>query len=250
MNKNLIVGIASLIVIIGAVILYGVTRPTPVTTTINSSYKENAAYYTISAQYATSTPLFSGAGARANTAAVMLMKQFVDDEIAQFKKDGNFANLSAEDVNTLGLDSGRKEDLQISYLISSSKNTVSYIFQIYTDTLGAHGNTDFRTFTFDLKSGAELKLADLFVSGTPYLDKLSSISRAELPKIIGKDLVTQSMLEDGTTPKDENFANFFLDGTSLVIQFSPYAVAPYSAGPQTLAIPTSELKDILKPEYQ
>jgi hypothetical protein len=126
---------------------------------------------------------------------------------------------------------------------------VSYIYQIDSYTLGAHGNTTFRTFTFDLVNGKELSLADVFVPNSSYAEKLSTLSRAMLPSLVGEYL-NKEMLADGTTAERANFEAFFLDGTSLVIIFPPYAVAPYAAGPQTLAIPLAQLQDILKPEYQ
>jgi hypothetical protein len=57
-------------------------------------------------------------------------------------------------------------------------------------------------------------------------------------------------LKEGTSPEDENFETFFFDNAYLTILFAPYQVASYAAGPQTLRIPTSELKDILRSEYQ
>ena len=177
------------------------------------------------------------------------MQDFVSDTITQFKTDGNFANLTPTDITTMGFDQGRKEKLQIVYLIASSPHTVSYIFTIYEDTLGAHGNTLFKTFTFDTTTGAPLALADLFSPSADYLDALSSISRAKLPAILGSSADT-TFITNGTTPEDTNFANFFFDNHQLVILFAPYAVGPYTAGPQTLYIPASELSTILKPEYQ
>ena len=147
----------------------------------------------------------------------------------------------------MGFDKGRKETLQITYLIASSAHTVSYIFTIYEDTLGAHGNTFFHTFTFDTGTGASLSLADIFSSS--YLDTLSSISRTKLPSVIGDD-ADPAFINNGTTPDEKNFENFFFDNRDFVVLFAPYQVAAYADGPQTLRIPLSELSSILKPEYR
>jgi hypothetical protein len=257
MKKDTALGIISITLILLGVIFYIATKPLPakapgdrgIAATKGSS-SEHSAYYDIAINYATTTPLLSSVGAEANTAAVVLMQKFANDTVAQFKIDGNFANLTAKDIEMMGFDQGRREKLQIVYMIASSSRTVSYIDTVYMDTLGAHGNTFFTTFTFDTKSGALLALGDAFLPGTRYLDTLSAIARAKLPEIIGKDLVDTSMLNDGTTPKDENFSKFFFDNKDFVILFAPYQVAAYAAGPQTLRIPRSELANVLKPEYR
>jgi len=212
-----------------------------------SPYKENAEYYTIAVNYPTTTPLTS-VNAAANKNALITMRNALGDMVASFKSDGNFSNLTPEDVKMMGFDQGRKESLNVKYLISSSINTVSYIYTVYQDTLGAHPNSAFRTFTFDTNTGTELKLGDVFTSDT-YLQKLSTIARAKLPGIIGTEYADSSFINPGTTPEEQNFQNFFLDNKDFVVLFPPYQVGPYALGPQTLRIPISELKDILKPEF-
>ncbi|OGG78163.1 hypothetical protein A3A36_00660 [Candidatus Kaiserbacteria bacterium RIFCSPLOWO2_01_FULL_52_12b] len=254
MQKDTVIGIGVLVVILAVIVGYAALKPIPVTTpgTITATnvlptggYIEHAQYYDITADYATSTPLAEPA----NTVAVTLMQNFVSDTITQFKTDGNFDNLTAKDITVMGFDQGRKEMLRIMYLITAPARTVSYIFTTYADTLGAHGNMFFHTFTFDTKTGVLLSLADIFLPGTKYLDALSSISRAKFPAVIG-EFADMNFIENGTTPDEKNFRNFFLVDRDLVILFDPYAVAPYAAGPQTLRIPLSELSVILKPEYR
>lgn len=251
MQKNIFIGSAVLLVIIVGTIFYSAMKPVPAkapsgvgATLPEGSYIEHAAYYDIVANYATSTPL----AGTSNTAAITFMKDFIGGIITQFKTDGNFANLTAADIKTMGFDQGRKETLQITYLTASSGKTISYIFTTYIDTLGAHGNLFFHTFTFDKTSGAALSLVEIF-SDTTYLDTLSSLARARLPEIIGQD-ADMAFIQDGTEPEKENFENFFFDNAQLVFLFPPYQVGPYSAGPQTLRIPVAELSSILKSEYR
>jgi hypothetical protein len=52
------------------------------------------------------------------------------------------------------------------------------------------------------------------------------------------------MLNAGTSAKAENFKDWYVDGTNLVIVFPPYAVAAYAAGAQTLTIPFSQLTSL------
>ena len=257
MKKDILIGAVAILIILGGVLFYATTKPSPakapapidITTLTGGNYTEHTAYYDIEASYASSTPLLALVSAETDAAAITKMKKFVDDTITQFKNDGNFANLTAEDIQVMGFDKGRKEKLQIMYLIAPAVRTVSYVFTVYTDTLGAHGNTSFRTFTFDTKTGAELSLADVFLPNARYLEALSSLSRARLPGVIGRN-ADMSFIEPGTTPESKSFEDFFFNGSDFVLLFAPYAVAPYSEGPQTLRIPVTDLASTLKTEYR
>lgn len=256
MRKDIAIGTVVVLVIIFGIIFYAAMRPAPAkapTDGVASSgsilpaggYSEHAPYYDIVANYPTTTPL-TGA---TNEAAIKLLQDFIAQTIAQFKSDGNFANITPDDVHALGFDQGRKYALQVAYLIGSSARTVSYIFTVYEDTGGAHGNTFFHTFVFDTATGQHLLLTDLFTPGAPYLDTLSRISRTKLPDVIGRDMADSSTIRNGTAPDEKNFVNFFFDNHDFVILFPPYQVAAYAAGPQTLRIPLSELSGILKLGY-
>jgi hypothetical protein len=261
-----VIGILVLVILVlGAIIWYLLARhvlppmsgeptatTTPQTQTGNETtgdLSESATYYDITAKYPASTPLGSLTDAQPNARAVNIMKQWELDTIAQFKKDGNFAHLSHDDVQMLGLDQ-RKETLDISYTSARGDGTISYIFVVTADTLGAHPNTVYKTFVFDAKTGTQMSLSNLFAPGTSYLTELSTKSRALLPALISKsegisvkDMDT-GMLNDGTKPTTENFSNWYLDGSNLVIIFPPYQVAAYAAGTQKLSIPLSSFKSL------
>lgn len=216
---------------------------------------ENAAYYDIDAQYPSSTVLKQSANVSADAAAVATMKTFEQDTIAQFKKDGNFANLTHDDIQMIGLDQ-RKYALDIEYKTYQSPRTVSYVYTIYADTLGAHPNAYYRTFTFDTKTGANLSLGDVFASNSSYIQKLSDIAHAKLPAILAKiegvsvSEVDTEQLNPGITATADNFQNFYLDGNNLVIVFPPYQVGPYALGTILLPIARADLGAMLKSEYR
>lgn len=248
MKKNLILG-ALIVVVLGGLGWYAYSHPLPHgqlvpsthTSVPNGPYVEHAQYYDISANYATSTSLTGSA----NEAAVDEMYQFVQNTVTQFKKDGNFANLTPQDIQ-MQFGNGEKYSLQIVYLIAPAPHAVSYVYTIYEDTGGAHGNTYFRTFTFDTTTGAPLALSDVFTGN--YLQTLSTLSRQLLPATLG-EFADQTFITTGTKPDDTSFQNFFFNGTDFVILFPPYQVAPYAAGPITLRIPISQLQGILKNQY-
>ena len=245
MRKD-IVRIAVVAIILAGIAVYIGIRPTPVKAPAAAdtqtpiilpagAYTEQSPDYAIAANYPTTTPLAS----IANEKAIALIQSYIGGIISQFKTQGNFAYPTG----------GAKETLQIKYLVSSSSRTVSYIFTVYEDTSGAHGNLFFHTFTFDTSTGAELALADLFAPNTAYLNTLSTISRAQLPNVIGQG-ADASFIARGTAPEAKNFENFFIDNGDLDILFDPYQVAPYAAGPQTLRIPLAALGAILNPQYR
>jgi hypothetical protein len=242
MNKDTLIGGVVIIVVLGLIVGWGALRPAPQATPVTGSYSEHTAYYDIDAVYATSTPLKSG-----TEAAVGDMQNFIIDTAKAFK--GEFEHLTAEEAAFIGIREDRKPRLEISYATGAGPHTVSYMYAIYADTLGAHGNTTYKTFTFDPTSGKNLTLADLFIPEADYLKALSQLSRAKLPAVMGEYAVT-SDIDRGTEPKEENFSNFFLTPSELVILFPAYQVAAYAAGPQALRISLAELTSILKPEYK
>lgn len=215
---------------------------------------EHATYYDIDLTYPSATPLVS-VSASANDAAVAAMKAFAATTSAQFKQDGNFANLTHDDVQMMGLDQN-KYSVSSEYKTYTGGRTVSYVFAVYEDTGGAHPNTYYRTFSFDTQTGAPLTFGDLFAPGSSYLSLLSSQARADVPQILAKDAGGNAPAEDttyvesGTKPEAAAFQSFYIDGTSFVLVFPPYQVAPYSYGTILDPIPLTKLASALAPAYR
>jgi hypothetical protein len=267
-TKNLLFVAFLLVIMAGLLAWYLIERPslqlpttatsTPAQTQIQPKLDFSAAplhviehgqYYDADLQYPSATPLSNSSNTSANTNAIQTMKAFTQATLATFKKDGQFDTLTPADAQIQGLDQNTKYALSDSYTPYSGSHTISYVFNIYEDTLGAHPNTYFHTFTFDMQSGKSLNLADVFVSGSDYLNQLSTLSRAALTKQQGSN-ADSSMITNGTTSTTENFQNFVIDGKDFVIIFPPYQVAPYSLGTQTVRIPLADLKSELLPAYQ
>ncbi|MDB5194832.1 MAG: yjeA [Parcubacteria group bacterium] len=265
-TEYIIGGLVVLVLILAGVIWYMAVHPsssplgpstattTPATGTtatgVPGHLDEHGKYYDITAAYPATTPLAALGSAEPNAKAVDTMKQFEIQAIAAFKEQGNFANLTAQDIKAMGFDQGRKESLAITYQTKSAANTISYIYTITEDTFGAHPNTTFKTFTFDKKTGTILSLKDLFAPGADYLTSLSTLARKMLPATIAAregikaSQVDTSMLNSGTAAKVENFQNWYVDGKNLVLIFPPYQVAAYAAGEQIVSIPSSQLTSL------
>lgn len=206
---------------------------------------ETSLYYDIDASYPSKTPLKTSVNAATDAKAVQILKSFLENEISRFKETEEFETLTEERAALEGYTDGRKKQLKIEYDEYQSKTTVSYVFTVYLDTFGAHGNTYFRTFSFDTTTGEGIVLADLFGKDAAYLDTLTALSREKLSEKLGASADPQ-MIDQGTTAYEDNFQTWYLTDDALVLLFPPYQVAAYAAGPQTVRIPFTELRDILK----
>ncbi len=178
------------------------------------------------------------------------MKAAMQEVATQFKTDGNFANLTHDDIQMMGLDQN-KMALSSEYKTYTGARTVSYVFVVYEDTHGAHPNAFYQSFTFDTKTGDELSLGNLF-SSPNYLSLLSSRARSDLPAIIKKMSGSEgdlTYMQSGTEPTVANFQTFAIDGTSLKLIFSPYQVGPWALGTVIDPIPLSALSSSLKSQY-
>mgnify|MGYP001331264847 CR=1 FL=1 len=212
---------------------------------------DNGPYHEIDAAYPSATPLSATAGAEADAEAVSAMRTFAQNIVGTFKE-------SAEnDLPGLGtFAEGRKYTMDIDYRLYESPKTISYVYVIYQDTLGAHPNAYYRTFTFDRATGEALHLDDLFVLGAPYLQRLSERTRSDLVTILAQrgEMTPQEVdtdyINSGTMPNSDSFNNFALDGDNLLMIFPPYQVAPYVYGTIEVPIPLSSLSGILRPEYR
>jgi hypothetical protein len=229
------------------------TSTTPAAETLH--IKDEGEFYEIDAAYPASTPLKASAGVEADARAVAAMKAFEENAIVAFKENAGIGEGGPEELARIK-EYNLKYAMNIEYKFYSGPKTISYVYSIYQDTLGAHPNMYYRTFTFDRDTGEALGLDELFSPGTPYLERLSTRTRADLPKIMGKmaelppEQVDMDYINSGTLPIADAFQNFAVDNETLLMIFPPYQVGPYVYGTITDPIPLADLKDILNPEYR
>jgi hypothetical protein len=100
-----------------------------------------------------------------------------------------------------------------------------------------------RTFTFNLATGHQVNLDQLFLPGTNYLQVLSNYCKTELA---GRDIAFDASVT-GADPLPENYRNWNISADGLVITFDEYQVAAYAAGPQIVTIPYAELQAMIDP---
>jgi len=248
-----------LLVVVGAGVLYWVSKSGSTllapaaerhilvgTTTPEGDfvYSEEGPYHMIDVYYPATTSLPQSVDHDAR----MIVEQALADRIAEFKLNGNFDALTAEDVKIQGLGPDRKYALAIEYDAYESPQHVSYVFSIYEDTLGAHPNGYYMTQVFD-RAGTPLALGDLFVPESNYLERIATLAKAqveaELESRLGEE-PGEAFFEEGVAPTLENFQNFYLEGETLVLLFPPYQVASYAAGFFEARIPLADLAEVLK----
>ncbi len=260
LTRDAIIGFVVLALIALGCIWYVASHPTPTgtnevptgTAVGPQHITDTQEFYTVDAQYPGSTILKTSVDADTDVNAVALMKQWELDTVAEFKK--SFTDLGA-DYEAHLREMNQKGSLAITYKTYQSKQSVSYEFDVYQDTLGAHPNGFYHTFSFDTKTGNNLALHSIFESGTNYLGYLSATTRAQLPAMIASrenvdvSQINMDMLNDGTAPTEDNFANFYLDGSDFVILFPPYQIGPYVLGSTEFHLPLATLPG-LKAEYK
>jgi hypothetical protein len=135
--------------------------------------------------------------------------------------------------------------LSISYEEYRFSDTIiNLVFTIADYTGGAHPNSYYKTFTFDLEQERVIILDDLFVEGSNPLAVISPIVQQDLITRIG-EMTDPTWIEQGTGENPENYQNFAITPDALIFFFPPYQVAAYAAGPQQASIPLSQLNAIL-----
>lgn len=224
-----------------------VLQGTP-TSTGDLEYTQDQLYYKIHFVYPAKTKL---ADAQADARVRLTIEQNLLNVAQQFKQDTNVENFTPHDVEVQNLGGDRKYTLDGTYKAYSSGDFISYVFTIYSDTLGAHPNGFFKTFTFD-QQGEEVMLPKLFKPDLRFLNVISLEAYkqvlAQLKDRAGGE-VTPDMEDEvriGTAPEPENFESFYLSDNALHLIIPPYQAAAYAAGSFDVAIPLSELSDILK----
>lgn len=175
------------------------------------------------------------------------IKTTADNLVSEFKKqtkDTDFSNLPKEFINAK----------IANYEIALQTDKVLSILIINSDMYAgaAHPNNYNTTLNYNLDSGVEIGITDLFKTGSSFLDDLSKLAIIDLQNQYKKGGLesTGEMIAEGASPKLENFSKFTLSHDSLNIIFDPYQVGPYAAGTRVVRIPYSEIGDKLDPEFK
>lgn len=144
--------------------------------------------------------------------------------------------------------------LNIEYeIVRNDDRFFSLRFSHSDFTGGAHGGFHFQTFTFQLPEGRLLTLSGL-LDGRRGMEALSEKAIAGLIQQAKDewgdafDDSSAQWIREGAGADWNNFRNFTLSADALIIDFDPYQVAPWSAGPQQVSLPFSGLGTVLNPD--
>lgn len=130
-----------------------------------------------------------------------------------------------------------------------AESIVSMVYTLSTYTGGAHPNSFYRTFTFDLEDEREVLLADLFNTDLETaLGTIAPLVQADLREQMG-EWAEGAWIEDGAGPDPLNYGNWAIDDSSLYFFFPPYQVAAYAAGSFRVALPLESISALLAPEF-
>lgn len=159
----------------------------------------------------------------------------------------------AEEIKGQGLESAtysrkqgwvvRPYEASTSYKVTyNQKNIVSIACTYYRDTLGAHGNSETKTFNFDLNTGKQLTLKDLFDENENYLSAING----EIQKQIKLNPTEYFSKKDQGFVSIRSDQPFGIEDGNVIIYFDPYEIAPYSTGAPQFKLPFSLFKGGVK----
>lgn len=226
--------------------------PHTVTAAGDRQIKEDTQFYTIQAAYPDSTRLSTrtDSSSAANARAEAAIEREITSTVDAFKK--TTADALTDDEKSRLVSSSIKYALNIAYHEFNSGSFVSYEFDIFQDTGGAHPTNLYKTMMFDLQ-GNQVALADLFTPGSGYLQKISDEAKKQVAAQIAARAgasATSTVIAEGLAPRAENFSNVVDSDGTLVFLIPPYQAAAYAAGSFEVRIPLSDFKDSVRGKIQ
>ena len=138
--------------------------------------------------------------------------------------------------------------VDLDYEIRLATDSVLSIYFIgYSYGIGAAHSVQYSfVMNYDLGSGKELKLADLFKPRSKYLEFISRYCIHELSK--GTDHGSDFIFTDALAPIAENYESWNVTGDGIRFNFDACKVFGCAKGEQKVEIPFAALKEILNPE--
>lgn len=201
-------------------------------------------HYTIDAEYPQieGDPRFDGFNREA--------RALITKDVAAFKTEENSQEV---EPGTESPEATQDSSLDVRYEIRCAKDDlISVEFTDASYSRGAaHPNSSTTVLNYDMKNGKKVGLADLFTSKSNYLSVISAYCIKSLKDQFKKDkdsMLDEETLKSGAAPRADNYRASAITKKGLWITFDPYQVAAYAAGPQTVLVPYSALKDIIKPD--
>ena len=151
-------------------------------------------------------------------------------------------------------DTTKKAWYEYHYVIEASTqqgtaNTLTYLATIDYYEGGAHGINQLITFNFDIATGKQMTLADIFAPG--YESQLKNTLLKALKSKTGLNFMNE-LKDAGYLYSMDIFPseNFILNDETITFVYNPYEIAPYEVGSIELIITYSEVSQILSPSFK
>lgn len=161
-----------------------------------------------------------------------IIKKFADDEVA------NILELKLEEIPT---SAEANYFLKISYETEQANTDyLSLVFTVSIYTGGAHPNQYFKTYNFDMKTGQEISVANLYPEDVdafamlkPKIKQAVNEKLSAFFKLQGDNNTDPNsiLFDDIENLGPEYFESFTFSNTYIKFFFSPYDIAPYVVGP-------------------
>jgi hypothetical protein len=144
-----------------------------------------------------------------------------------------------------------KEDFKYQYegymdfKVNYDKNDIiSITTEKYIFTGGAHGMTYLVSYNYNLKTGDEIKLKDLFKKSIDYKDIINNFIKESIKK--NEDLYFKG--DEGFKGISDN-QKFYIINDGIVVYFDLYEIAPYYVSIPKFKLPFIEFKKYLNQKY-
>lgn len=119
--------------------------------------------------------------------------------------------------------------------LNSKFLSLTIVYHAYTG--GAHGNYNVTPYNYDLTTGKEVSLKNLFKEGFDYKKIINTEIKKQITAL-NKDNYSIQGFESISEKQP-----FYIEGDNLVIYFQPYEIAPYAMGTPKFKIPVSSFEN-------
>jgi hypothetical protein len=148
------------------------------------------------------------------------------------------------DVRDRDTEPGIFNTVKIDYEIGlATESFVSIYFVGYSYGIGdPQASQESLALNYDLTTGRQLKLTDIFKRGSNYLELISAYCKDDLERITGR-----APSEAAVAPAAENFQNWHITSNGLTFSFDACKVFACAEGDQVVEIPFSALQHVMNP---
>ena len=206
-----------------------------------------------------------------------VMKNFVNVLVSEAKEDwkeGGDLYKQEQEMQLEFPDRGKMIytlNIDFEKIKSKSRQSVSYLFRIYSYTGGANGNESIKTFTFN--QARELKIDNIIKLAGFHNDKVIDVFLSELllknsqlntdifpdPELTKEGLGLNCLEEDGLTidqekcnydiwPFTSNLENFAISDNGIIFFFNKCEITTCSSGPVGIMIDWKDLEPFMGKE--